>query len=266
LQEEERRIERSATEAQNAVAADRKKLEEQFARDDAAAAASAAAAATPAPTPVPAAAAAVATAPAPGAENSTSSSAAPATPIRLRLDDAKTPESSPSTRHGLSAQKTRRGFLPGSAHPSSSPRPAKFGSVTFRDRGRIIDAVAQVFDSRSTGGWVLVNYTGKEDLDLAGSSDSDDIATLYDHLNDDHVQYAIVRVKHTGGDDEQRTKDVFVCWIGAAVKTIEKGRKKSHLGDVQQLLQPFHNTVFAVRKQALTPERLFSAGNQTVLE
>lgn len=46
------------------------------------------------------------------------------------------------------------------------------------------------------------------------------------------MQYALVRVS-----DPPVAKNALIVWLGPKVGTIEKGRKKSHLGEVQKILE-----------------------------
>jgi len=62
-----------------------------------------------------------------------------------------------------------------------------------------------------------------------------DVDELKDHLENDQIQYALVRL---GGIAEKGTlkvtiRDVFINWIGPEVAIVEKGKKLAHLGDVQ---------------------------------
>jgi hypothetical protein len=62
-----------------------------------------------------------------------------------------------------------------------------------------------------------------------------DVDELKNHLEEDQIQYALVRL---GGIQEEGTlkvtiRDVFITWIGPGVGIIEKGKKAAYQGDAQ---------------------------------
>ena len=65
-----------------------------------------------------------------------------------------------------------------------------------------------------------------------------------DKFDDTQIQYAIVRVPLDGG----KTRDVFLNWVGSRVRTMEKGKKRTFVGDVQKVLSPFHTELTVTGK------------------
>jgi len=78
---------------------------------------------------------------------------------------------------------------------------------------------------------------------------------LLPNLRDDQVQYAIIRIQPDEGD-AKLTRDVFINWVGPSVRALEKGKKKSHLSEVQRILHPFHISISATNKSNFTLDNL----------
>jgi hypothetical protein len=57
-----------------------------------------------------------------------------------------------------------------------------------------------------------------------------------DHLQDDKVQYFIVRVFYPK-DNAETTRDVFVAWTGPKVARVAAAKKATHAGVVQSVLK-----------------------------
>ena len=111
--------------------------------------------------------------------------------------------------------------------------------LTLDNEGELREAQAALFNANARGcAWLLLNYVGFTTVHFtAGGSDS--VEELRPHLQDEEIQYALVRLPLPDGS----TRDVFVQFTGPGVGIIEKGKKTAHLGDVQALLQPFHKDV-----------------------
>ncbi|KAM9975195.1 hypothetical protein ACTFIW_008673 [Dictyostelium discoideum] len=111
------------------------------------------------------------------------------------------------------------------------------------------EAQAALFNINSTNGWCLLNYVGPSTVHFAAGGEN--FEEVSNHLEDDQIQYGILRV----GDIQEKgtlkttVRDVFFCWIGPGVGIIEKGKKTAYLGDAQQFLQPFHADITVLRKQ-----------------
>jgi hypothetical protein len=115
--------------------------------------------------------------------------------------------------------------------------------LTLDNEGELREAQAAMFSANAHGcAWLLLNYVGFTTVHFtAGGSDS--VEELRPHLQDDQIQYALVRLPVPGKTGRDGIRDVFVTFIGPGVGIIEKGKKTAHLGDVQALLQPFHKDV-----------------------
>jgi hypothetical protein len=131
-------------------------------------------------------------------------------------------------------------------------RPAKLDN-----EGELREAQDALFNVDSQNGWLLLNYVGPSTVHFGagGEGGPEEIAA---HLEDDQIQYGVVRI---GGIEEKGTlqttvRDVFFTWIGPGVGIIEKGKKTAFLGDIQQFLQPFHADVTVLNKDNFTRENV----------
>jgi hypothetical protein len=99
--------------------------------------------------------------------------------------------------------------------------PMQIGQLVFHDVGRIKEALTTVLGPENDAvSWVLLAYSAATEIVLVASGvrPLEELAAL---LRDDQVQYALLRVPTPG--DSTRRRDMFVTWIGPAVRSIEKG-------------------------------------------
>jgi sarcosine oxidase gamma subunit len=118
------------------------------------------------------------------------------------------------------------------------------------------EAQHALFSAKATSSaWLLLNYVRRDTVKFAtgGESGPED---LRQHLEDDQVQYALVRlaVPPQAGSLEPSTRDVFVQWIGPDVGDIEKGKKAEYLKDAQGFLQPSDAKVDVTNRDKLDTE------------
>jgi len=92
----------------------------------------------------------------------------------------------------------------------------------------------------------LLGYTTHRTLSIQGSGDS--IEELVATLDDSQIQYILIRVPVVK-NDQTVTRDIFIFWIGGNVSMVEKGRKRTHLGEVKEMLEPYHCDLEAVSKK-----------------
>eukprot|EP01121_Diplochlamys_sp_Union-15-3_P020172 TRINITY_DN779_c0_g2_i1.p1 TRINITY_DN779_c0_g2~~TRINITY_DN779_c0_g2_i1.p1 ORF type:complete len:162 (-),score=38.94 TRINITY_DN779_c0_g2_i1:112-540(-) len=116
------------------------------------------------------------------------------------------------------------------------------------DAGPIKQAKNGIFKDGNRSGWVLLGYEGKSNdvkLVASGNGKPEEMAHL---LKDDEVQYAIVRIPDQK-DEHPTIRDIFIAWTGPKVKIIERGKKKTHVGEVEALLQPVHASLTATNSK-----------------
>jgi len=95
----------------------------------------------------------------------------------------------------------------------------------------------------------LLGYSSPRTLSLQGSGEK--IEELVEKLIESQIQYILVRVP-VSKNDQMVTRDVFIFWIGPSVSMVEKGRKRTHLGEVKEMLEPYHADLEAVSKKNFT--------------
>jgi len=72
--------------------------------------------------------------------------------------------------------------------------------------------------------------------------------SVYDfveHFEDNQIQYGVIRLP----DGPQKTRDVFILWVGPSVPILDKGKKQAHIGEITELLKPFHAELQAISKK-----------------
>ncbi|KAL6076864.1 Rho GTPase-activating protein 17 [Balamuthia mandrillaris] len=136
-------------------------------------------------------------------------------------------------------------------------------SLTLENENELEKAMAETFATASFSGWVLVGYV-KDSVSVLTfqGSGKGGVDELVQNLHEDQVQFALLRIavwKESGasggeGEISKTTRDIFIGWIGPRVGIVQKGKKKSHMGEVKDLLKPFHAELFALRKTNFTEE------------
>ncbi|WP_306361668.1 coactosin family protein [Nocardia sp. CC227C] len=112
-------------------------------------------------------------------------------------------------------------------------------------------------ENGTTSGWLLLNYVGASTVHFTAGGEGG-VENIVPLLEDDQIQYALVRIDGVQGDGagETTVRDVFLAWIGPEVGMIEKSKKSGYLGDAQIILQPYHADVTVVNKDRLNRETL----------
>ncbi|MEH2382384.1 MAG: coactosin family protein [Nostoc sp.] len=115
------------------------------------------------------------------------------------------------------------------------------------------EAQAALFNvNNNTSGWLLLNYVRPSTVHFTAGGEGD-VEELSPHLEDDQIQYALVRLGNIQEKGTLKTtiRDVFITYIGPGVGIIEKGKKTAFLGDAQAYLQPSHADVTVLNKDNL---------------
>src|SRR3990167_7284867 len=95
----------------------------------------------------------------------------------------------------------------------------------FADSQAVTNAVAAKLSPKSYSGWYILM------------------------LDSDLDQYCLVRVPDRSKSTiQETTRDIFIQWIGPKVSVIKRGKKASHLGRVQEVLQHYHAAISATNK------------------
>eukprot|EP01103_Thecamoeba_quadrilineata_P012595 TRINITY_DN328_c0_g1_i1.p1 TRINITY_DN328_c0_g1~~TRINITY_DN328_c0_g1_i1.p1 ORF type:complete len:954 (+),score=218.66 TRINITY_DN328_c0_g1_i1:21-2882(+) len=105
----------------------------------------------------------------------------------------------------------------------------------------ILQALADCFGPDTCGGWVVCGYPHENDnvVVLQASGLDGGVHELRQHLAEDQVQYALVRVADDRGGLVCYL-DVFISWTGPRMSRIKAGKKQAHVGDMQTILAPNH--------------------------
>lgn len=138
---------------------------------------------------------------------------------------------------------------------TSAPQKRKHDStvLSIANPLALCNAMDDIFCNKSFSGWVMVCYTNPSTIEFRKSG-TGGVEELAAEFNDDEIQYALLRLPLpvTGANKAKKTRDVFIAWIGPNIGQIEKGRKRAHLGDVKDLLQPFHSELAVTSKKNFT--------------
>eukprot|EP01090_Pellita_catalonica_P008030 TRINITY_DN1867_c0_g1_i3.p1 TRINITY_DN1867_c0_g1~~TRINITY_DN1867_c0_g1_i3.p1 ORF type:complete len:520 (-),score=103.10 TRINITY_DN1867_c0_g1_i3:254-1720(-) len=111
----------------------------------------------------------------------------------------------------------------------------------FRNRDEFYSAMEKTFAPTEFSGWVLLSYSGRREVEFSKCGKGG-IPEVVENLKDDEIQYIMVRVPVSIDNEKEKqvalkTRDVFITWIGPLVKIIQRGQKKSHVGEVKAILE-----------------------------
>jgi len=116
-------------------------------------------------------------------------------------------------------------------------------AVRFEDEMAIHQAKENLLAPGNIQGWLILAYTGPTTVTLQATG-TGSVDELRNFLLEDDIQYILTRLPELDKDVADRkdgkcvTKDVFITWIGPKLRTIERGKKQSHIGTVATFLQP----------------------------
>lgn len=131
--------------------------------------------------------------------------------------------------------------------------PLIVGLLTYVDIDKVKEELAMALRPEVTFSWVLVGYSGPTNVSFVASG-TKSVDELAEHLKDDQVQYALLRLPTPTAATKMR--DIFIKWYGPGVKLMEKGKKQAHIGDIKRILQPFHQELTATGKKNFNAHKI----------
>jgi len=132
---------------------------------------------------------------------------------------------------------------------------------SFDNLDEVQEALRELHVPDNESGWLLVGYTGPSSVALTakGSGGPEEFIPF---LKPDEIQYILLRVGGIPKDPKNKnervvgTRDVLINWVGTEVGIIEKGKKKAQLGDIKNVLRPFHAELLATGTKHLNEETI----------
>ncbi|KAF2199780.1 actin depolymerizing protein [Delitschia confertaspora ATCC 74209] len=104
----------------------------------------------------------------------------------------------------------------------------------------IAQAYEDVRSDKSETTWLVLKYASATSdslqLDASGAGD---IAEMSERLGDDEAAYAYVRMKVGNDEYSERTKFVFVVWIGPNTRIMRKAKMSFQSGQVKQVIRTY---------------------------
>jgi len=131
---------------------------------------------------------------------------------------------------------------------------------TFADEKEIKAAKDTILTPLNASGFLVLGYSNPTTIVLQAKSTSSDVEQMVSHIKEDQIQYCLIRLEEkykdianvNRQDGKKATRDIFISWIGPEVRTIEKGKKNSHIQAVAKFLLPHHAEITAVNKKNFT--------------
>jgi len=131
------------------------------------------------------------------------------------------------------------------------------GVLTFTDIDAIRENISNIQVATNHFGWVTIGYITQNKLSIqaTGYKSVDELA---EHLKDEQIQYALLRIGIDFDRDQKvtKTRDILIVWYGPKVKMLEKGQKTSHLGDIKKVFKPYHSELSVTGKNCFNLETI----------
>jgi len=116
----------------------------------------------------------------------------------------------------------------------------------------IQNAYEEVRSDKSAINWLIIDYTtDKSDKLSLTETGEGGLNELKEKFMEGKASFGYVRVDYANDKESQRSKFVFVIWIGDGVKVMRKAKLSVHTADVKQVLRQFSIEVAASSKEDL---------------
>eukprot|EP01091_Cochliopodium_minus_P014486 TRINITY_DN4920_c0_g1_i1.p1 TRINITY_DN4920_c0_g1~~TRINITY_DN4920_c0_g1_i1.p1 ORF type:complete len:517 (-),score=144.86 TRINITY_DN4920_c0_g1_i1:18-1568(-) len=126
----------------------------------------------------------------------------------------------------------------------------KLTTLGFDNPSQLDEAVNKLKSPSSLSGWVLIGYKSANML-FFKKEGTGGPEQLLEEFKDNEVLYALLRVPVSR--DEiivgKSTWDIFVSWIGPKINIVTKGKVKGLLGQVMDLMRPYHADLVLINKE-----------------
>eukprot|EP01097_Dermamoeba_algensis_P001612 TRINITY_DN1604_c0_g1_i1.p1 TRINITY_DN1604_c0_g1~~TRINITY_DN1604_c0_g1_i1.p1 ORF type:complete len:363 (+),score=118.95 TRINITY_DN1604_c0_g1_i1:36-1091(+) len=157
------------------------------------------------------------------------------------------------------------------AHQQQSSQPkspvagpaVKLSAISCVELEHVQSVVAQLLHKSTLSGFVVLRYVNKDTVTLQASQLTGGVAELLPLLEDNQVQYVLLRLKPNPHQATEVSKDVFINWMGPKVSKIEQGKKTEHLGDAKEILKPHHAQVTCLTKNGFTDDKIRALADPT---
>jgi len=116
--------------------------------------------------------------------------------------------------------------------------PTTTGGLKFTDEKAFTEAVKSV-RSESGPTWLLANWAAKDTIGLVATGNGD-VSELVEKLEEDNVNFAIVRVLDIVDNKSKTLKFAYIKWQPESVAPMKKAAIGTKKGDIDKLFQPFH--------------------------
>jgi serine/threonine protein kinase len=134
---------------------------------------------------------------------------------------------------------------------------SKLATLAFDNPDAFYTAIENFHSPDFKSGWICLGY--KNDKTLVYQAMGNTADELAKQLADNQVQYSLIRVVIEEGMKKTTTyRDVFIMWTGPSVGAVQAGRKKSHVGEVKKIVEPFHAELTAVSRESFTLENIIA--------
>jgi hypothetical protein len=131
------------------------------------------------------------------------------------------------------------------------PRASALINLKLNKEEEFTQVIEELFNKNSYDGWLIMGFVAGKSTEIElQNKGRGTIAEMIEHLKDDEMQFILIRLtlpEMKGG--AVSTRDVFIEWNGPDVAAIDKGKKKSLVGEIKELLQPYHAELTAISKQ-----------------
>jgi len=122
--------------------------------------------------------------------------------------------------------------------------------------------IKQAITNLQKDSFILLNYSDENTLVL-NHLGTGGVAELKERLNEDQVQFCLIRLSApkddpTNPNQDMSVKDVLITLLGSKVSKIKKAKKKADQGEVYGILQPNHAQIDCYNSENLTQANILA--------
>ncbi|KAL9656540.1 hypothetical protein ABK040_005302 [Willaertia magna] len=171
-----------------------------------------------------------------------------------KLDTQNRLTSTQSSNNNVTVNTTPKRVVSSTPKTVSSPTVSSSGggSVEWDDLEAIQEAIREVRHDGSDINWMAITYApnSKTKLTLLGKG-TGGVEEMKQDFQTDKVYFGLVRTTEII-DESETVKFVFIHMLGDKVGPMLKARVSIHKGTVEELLRPYHTTLFATEPSEIT--------------
>lgn len=129
------------------------------------------------------------------------------------------------------------------------------GGIKFADGTAVPDAIKELRDDKKETNWLLVTYSDRDTLTLAGSG-TDGFTGLHAAFNDADIQFGLLRVTDLVDGKSKTTKFVYIKSVPDSVKPMKRAEIPTRAGAIEKVFGQSHVQFDISKKAEITEQQV----------